>query len=146
MKKLKIEKLDSNLNSLQFHGPVFVNGSTRCQYHLWGNVMQILSYHPMRVCPQLVHDLVTRKSRRFCLPWNSFLGSLSCLQKTKKIQPPFDVLYPEVGESVTSYIQRFHEEILSIPKATNAATILALIKVVRNPKLKWKLLEHDIST
>ena len=49
-------------------------------------------------------------------------------------------------ESVTSYTQRFHEEVLSIPWATDAATVPSLINGVRTPKFKWKLLEHDIST
>lgn len=50
------------------------------------------------------------------------------------------------GESVTLYIQRFHEEVLLRPRATDAATVPALINGVRTPKLKWKLSEHDIST
>ena len=40
------------------------------------------------------------------------------------------------GESVTSYIQRFHEELLSIPGANDATTVPTLINGVRTPKLK----------
>lgn len=50
------------------------------------------------------------------------------------------------GESVTSYIQRFHEEVLLLLGATDAAMVLALINGVRAPKWKWKILEPDIST
>ena len=50
------------------------------------------------------------------------------------------------GQFVTPYIERVHKEVLSIPGATDAATVLALNNGVRTLNLKWKLLEHDIST
>lgn len=50
------------------------------------------------------------------------------------------------GEYVTSYIQSFHEEVLSILGAIDATMVPAFINGIRTPKLKWKLLEQDIST
>jgi retrotransposon gag protein len=76
----------------------------------------------------------------------SFLDHFVASKRQRRSNLHLMSVIQKEGESVTSYIQRFHAEVLSILGATNATTVLALINGVRTPKLKWKLLEHDITT
>ena len=73
-----------------------------------------------------------------------FLDQFVAAKRQRKSNLHLMSVIQREGEYVTSYIQRFREEVLSILGANNATTVPALINDVRTPKLKWKLLEHDL--
>ena len=75
-----------------------------------------------------------------------FLDHFVAAKRQRKSNLHLMSVIQKEGDSVTSYFQRFHEEVLSTPGANDAATVPALINGVRTPNLKWKLLEHAIST
>lgn len=75
-----------------------------------------------------------------------FLDHFVAFKRQRKSNLHLISVIQKEGKSVTSYTQRLHKKVLSIPGATDAATVPALNNGVRTPKLKGNLLEHDIST
>lgn len=56
-----------------------------------------------------------------------FLNHIVASKRQKKSNLHLMSVIQKEGESFTSYIQSFHEEVLSILRATKAATVLAII-------------------
>ena len=50
------------------------------------------------------------------------------------------------GELVSSYIKRFHDEVLTITDISESATMLALMNGLKNHKLKWQLIENGVTS
>ena len=50
------------------------------------------------------------------------------------------------GELVSSYIKKFHDEVLTITDISDSVTVPALINGLRTHKLKWHLIENGVSS
>ncbi|XP_057520742.1 uncharacterized protein LOC130801008 [Amaranthus tricolor] len=75
-----------------------------------------------------------------------FLDQFIVFKRQKKSCIHLMSVIQQEGELVSSYIKRFHDEVLTITNISDSATVSTLINGLRTHKLKWHLIENGVSS